>query len=302
MNRKPLWRISVFTTLEAEDAVAEWLGNLLGESASSYHDLETRCSQVSVYRQSHAGPAGKLRRILQAGLEHLRTCGLDTGPGTIQIRRIRHEDWAESWKRHFKPIEIGRRLLIKPSWSRRRPKPDQQVVVLDPGLSFGTGQHPTTAFCLTEVARLVKNAPARSFLDIGTGSGILAIAAARLNYQPIWAFDFDPEAVRMARANAQTNKVEEKIRLTRGDITRLPARPARRYDLVCANLISTLLLAERKRIIGLLNQGGTLVLAGILKTEFPAVRAAYEAAGGVLARTGARNEWHSAAFHFAKKV
>jgi ribosomal protein L11 methyltransferase len=302
MKRKPLWRISVITTLEAEDAVAEWLGHLLGESASSYHDWETRCSQVSVYRQSHPGPAAELRRTLKAGLEHLRACGLELGPASIQIRRIRHEDWAESWKRHFKPIEIGRTVLIKPSWSRRRPKPDQQVVVLDPGLSFGTGQHPTTAFCLAEVARLVKNAPPRSFLDIGTGSGILAIVAARLNYQPIWAFDFDPEAVRMARANAQTNQVEKKIRLTRGDLTRLPARPARRYDLVCANLISTLLRAEQKRILSLLNQGGTLVLAGILKAEFPAVRAAYQAAGGVLIRTEARNEWQSATFHFAKKV
>jgi ribosomal protein L11 methyltransferase len=219
--------------------------------------------------------------------------------GTIQIRRVRWEDWAESWKRHFKPLEIGRSLLIKPSWSRRRPKQPQSVVVLDPGLSFGTGQHPTTAFCLGEVARHVRKGAARSFLDIGTGSGILAIAAAKLNYQPVAAFDFDPDAVRIARANAKSNRV--KIRLARADVTRLPLRPARQYDLVCANLVSTLLVAERKRIISRLNKDGTLVLAGILKTEFPAVQAAFAAAGLVLIRSQSRRDWRSGAFRFQKK-
>jgi ribosomal protein L11 methyltransferase len=281
--------------------VAELLTGLLGEVATSYFDLENQFSRVSVYRKQAPAPGGKLRRSLQVGLDRLRTCGLELGAGTLQIQRIRHEDWAESWKRHFKPLEIGGSLLIKPSWSRRRPKKQQQVVILDPGLSFGTGQHPTTSFCLGEVARPVKNGTVRSFLDIGTGSGILAIAAAKLNYDPIWAFDFDPEAVRIARFNAATNKVEKKIRLTRGDITKLPGRAARRYDLVCANLISTLLIAERKRIIGLLNKGGTLVLAGILKTEFSLVQAAYEGLGWMLIRTESKNEWQSAAFHFAKK-
>jgi len=171
-------------------------------------------------------------------------------------------------------------------------------VVLDPGLSFGTGQHPTTSFCLKEVARCVKKGTPGSFLDIGTGSGILAIAAAKLNYQPVHAFDFDAEAVRIARENAKNNHV--KIGLSRGDVTRPPRRPGRRYDLVCANLISTLLVAERERIIARLNQGGTLVLAGILKTEFHTVQAAYEAAGLVLGRSEARKEWQSGAFQFTK--
>jgi len=300
MKRQPLWRISVVTTPEAEDAVAELLGRLLGEGASSYYDVENQSSQVSVYRPQAPPSSARLRQALKTGLQRLRDCGLEPGWGTVTLRRVRHEDWAESWKRHFKPIEVGRSLLIKPSWSRRRPKPRQQVVVLDPGLSFGTGQHPTTASCLKEVTRHVGKGASRSFLDIGTGSGILAIAAAKLNYQPVRAFDFDPDAVRIARENAKNNGVN--LRLTRADVTRLPRRPARRYDLVCANLISPLLVAERKRIISLLNQGGTLVLAGILKTEFSAVQAAFEAAGGVLQRTESRQEWQSGAFHFAKKA
>jgi len=300
MKRKPLWRISVVTTREAEDALSEWLGALLGTGASSYYDVESDSSRVSVYLATAPPPGPKLRRTLKAGWQHLRDSGIDPGLGTIKIERVRHEDWAESWKRHFKPIEIGRSLLIQPSWSRQRPKPHQQVVILDPGLSFGTGQHPTTSFCLKEVARHVNKEAPRSFLDIGTGSGILAIAAAKLDYAPVQAFDFDPEAVRIARENTKINGV--KIRLARGDVTRLPRRPARTYDLVCANLISTLLVAERKRIIGLLNKDGTLVLAGILKGEFPAVAAAFAALGWGLVKTESLREWQSGAFQFTKKV
>ena len=301
MKQKLLWRISVATHPEAEDAVAELLGALLGESATTYFDLETQTSLVSVY-QPDTAPHASLRQEIKTGLSQIQACGLNPGASAIKIQKVRPEDWAESWKRHFKPIEIGRTLLIKPSWSRQKPKKHQEMVVLDPGLSFGTGQHPTTSFCLGEIARHVHKKPAGSILDIGTGSGILAIAAAKLGFSTIFAFDFDPEAVRVARANAQINQVPNKIQLALGDVTKLPLRPAQRYDLVCANLISNLLLAEQKRIIAQLNQGGTLVLAGILKTEFPAVQTAFATAGLTLARTQARKEWQSGAFVRTKKV
>jgi len=298
---KTLWRISVATSLEAEEAVAELLAEVLGENASCYFDLERQASLVSVYRQQPQAPDASLRRNLRNGLARIQNCGLNAWPGKITIQRVKPEDWAESWKRHFNPMEIGDSLLIKPSWSRRRPKRGQAVVILDPGLSFGTGQHPTTSFCLGEVARHAGNDAVRSFMDIGTGSGILAIAAAKLHYQPIFAFDFDPESVRVARANAESNDVFKKIKLVRADATRLALRPERRYDLVCANLISNLLVAERQRIIAQLNQGGTLVLAGILKTEFEMVRAAFAGLGWELVRTEARKEWQSGAFRSEKK-
>src|SRR5208337_4372949 len=126
-----------------------------------------------------------------------------------EIAKVKREDWAESWKKHFKPLEIifrrdefhespkkenqfklgtrpsersAKSLLVKPSWSKKRPRKNQAVVILDPGLSFGTGQHPTTAFCLRELVRCGKIETRRSFLDIGTGSGILAIAARKLGF------------------------------------------------------------------------------------------------------------------------
>ena len=146
------------------------------------------------------------------------------------------------------------------------------MVVLDPGLSFGTGQHPTTAFCLRQLVARRRPGEAQSCLDIGTGSGILAIAAAKLGYAPVDAFDFDPEAVRIARANARRNGVAARIRFSRQDLTKLPRRSARKYSLVCANLISSLLLAERERILARLQPDGVLVVAGILKEEFAQVQ------------------------------
>ena len=173
--------------------------------------------------------------------------------------------------------------------------------MLDPGLSFGTGQHPTTAFCLRELARCGKIKTHRSFLDIGTGSGILAIAAAKLGYAPVHALDFDPEAVRIARANARANGVHKQLRITRGDVAKLPILPARQYDLICANLISTLLIAERRRMVNRLRPGGTLVLAGILKSEFSRVQRIFEKLGLKLAIKDSRNEWRSGSFSFRQR-
>jgi len=172
------------------------------------------------------------------------------------------------------------------------------VVILDPGLSFGTGQHPTTSFCLNELVRVRKNGTPQSFLDIGTGSGILAIAAAKLGYQPVHAFDFDPESVRVARENARKNRVDAKVRLTRGDVTKLPLKPARQYDLVCANLISNLLIAEKRRIVNRLKPDGTLVLAGILTVEFGEVERAFAGLKLKLAAKRVENEWCSGSFCF----
>ena len=203
-------------------------------------------------------------------------------------------------------MEIGKTLLVKPSWSKKRPRKNQAVVILDPGLSFGTGQHPTTSFCLNEICRVgavrqqlsQRLDTTKSFLDIGTGSGILAIAAAKLGYQPVHAFDFYPESVLVARENISKNRVDGQLKLTRGDITKLPLQPARQYDLVCANLISNLLIAERLRIVNRLKPDGTLVLAGILATEFAEVERAFADMKLRLASRRVENEWCSGSFCF----
>jgi ribosomal protein L11 methyltransferase len=301
-TRKPLWKLSVATTLEAEDAVAELLGEIFGCPASSFFDTEKKISRVTVFTTDRVSPQSQA--TLREGLSRIKNCGLEIGLGKIFISKVRREDWAESWKRHFKPIEIGDSLLVKPGWSKKRPHKGQAVVILDPGLSFGTGQHPTTLYCLEEIVRhsdtntsrgtSAKNG--RSFLDIGTGSAILAIAAAKLGYRPILAIDFDPEAVRMARANARANDVLKKIIIIHSDAAKLPIKSLKRFDVICANLISDVLVKERRRIVAELNQNGVLVLSGILKTEFSAVQKKFEESGLKLIRSRSKKEWRSGSF------
>jgi len=310
---KTLWRISVTTTLEAEEAVTELLGEIFGQPASSHFNVETLVSVVSIFAPQKTIMAGESRGQVSAGLKRIKSCGLNIGSGKIKTAKVRREDWAESWKRHFKAIEIGDTLLIKPSWIKRKPRKNQAVVILDPGLSFGTGQHATTSFCLHQIVAAVGRPPqtpkeskdtalcrgaatTKSFLDIGTGSGILAIAAAKLGYQPVRAFDFDPECVRVASANANVNAVAGKIKITQDDVTKQPMRPSRRYDLVCANLISNLLIAERRRIVAQVKPGGTLVLAGILKSEFAQVQTAFEGLGLKFVAGKNEKEWRSGSF------
>jgi ribosomal protein L11 methyltransferase len=298
---KSLWRVSVVTTPEAEDAVSELLGAVLGRPVSSYFNLETGASTVTVYCEQKPAFFPAVRETILAGMRQIKNCGLKIGSKKVILSKVRREDWAESWKRHFKPIEIGNVLLVKPSWSKKPPRKNQAVVVLDPGLSFGTGQHPTTAFCLRALVRHRKNRPRWSFLDMGTGSGILAIAAAKLGYSPVYAFDFDPEAVRVACANARANGVQKKLRIARADVTKLPVHPARQYDLICANLITTLLISGRRRLVAQLNRGGTLVLAGILKPEFSQVQKVFAEFGLKLAARKTEKEWCSGSFCFAQK-
>ena len=296
MHSRPLWRISVATAPEAEEAVTEMLENAFGLPAASFTDCDARRTMVTVFQPKKPNRPRATRAELMAAMERIKALGLRVGPSKISVAKVRPQDWAESWKRHFRPIDVGATLLVKPSWSKRCPRPGQAVVVLDPGLSFGTGQHPTTAFCLRQLAARRKSGQPQSFLDLGTGSGILALAAAKLGYTPVDALDCDPEAIRIARANASKNRLSGRIHFILQDLTKLPRRWAGKYALVCANLVSTLLLNEREVILARLHSAGLLVVGGILKTEFPLVQKSYEAAGLRLVASRTEKEWKSGTF------
>lgn len=296
MKKGILRHVSIVTSPEAEEAVAEFLERLTGMGASVYFDHETRVSTVSVFIPGAAAVEESARKNIWKGLRAIADCGLDIQPARIHIRPVKDSEWRESWKEHFQPIEIGSRLLIRPSWSKRRARPNQRVVVLDPGLSFGTGQHPTTAFCLEQLGALNRKGAPQAFLDIGTGSGILAIAAAKLGYGPIHALDSDPDAIRIARRNALRNRVADRVRFSRKELARLPLAGGRGYDVVCANLADLLLIEQHRRIIKSLRPRGNLVLAGILAAQFDSVRAVYENAGLKLQCAKGKGEWRSGLF------
>lgn len=296
MKRETIWKTSIATTAEAEDAVTELLATHVAPSPSAYTDVETSVTTVSAYATKPPTNIAATKAALAAGLKQLKHFGLSVGSGRINFVKLPRENWADSWKRHFPALEIGKALLVKPSWIKRKLKPGQKLVVLDPGLSFGTGQHPTTGFCLREIARFAKAEKPRSFLDMGTGSGILAIAAVKLGYEPVEAFDFDPQCVKVSHDNARRNSVEKQIRITQADLTKLPRRATKQYDFVCANLLANLLIAERDRILARVKPDGVLVVAGILKREFSEVQSVYEGAGWQLVASKIEKEWRSGTF------
>src|SRR5687767_2249481 len=144
MKSDDLCRISIATQAEAEEAVAELLQRIFLRPPSIYINTRSGRTVVSVYLAQRTVWTKPNRAKIRAGLQHIKQSGLNIGRADLKITAIQRQDWAESWKRHFRPLAVGSALLIKPSWSKRRPRPGQAVVILDPGLSFGTGQHPTT--------------------------------------------------------------------------------------------------------------------------------------------------------------
>jgi ribosomal protein L11 methyltransferase len=286
-----MWQVSITTSAAREEAVAGLLEDTFHLSAAAYEDARTGQQTVTIYPSSLRATPRQARAGLRRALR-----GLWAGRAGILIKKLRRENWAESWKRHFKPVEIGRALLIKPGWSRRRARPGQRVVRLDPGLSFGTGHHATTAFCLEQLAACRRPGAGQSFLDMGAGSGILAIAAAKLGYSPVQAFDCDPEAIRVSRANARRNRVPGRVRPRRLDLTRLPARSRGRWDVICANLTADLLSSQAGKICARLKPGGQLIVAGMLRSEFCQIRDKFATFGLTLAGNEVNEGWHSGRF------
>jgi ribosomal protein L11 methyltransferase len=286
-----MWQVSIATGAEGEEAVSQLLERTFRQSPSVFRDEKTGGIVVTSYPKRLPQAKRALGEALKLGLAGLRQFGLDPGPGRISIQPLPRRNWSQSWKRHFKPIDIQGKLLLKPSWSRRRPLPGQKVVILDPGLSFGTGHHPTTLYCLQQLVRCRKPGTAQSCLDVGTGSGILAIAAAKLGYDPVVAFDCDPESLRVSRQNVKRNKV--KIRLGRGELGRMPRWARQRYDFVCANLACDLLLADVEVLRRVLKPGGKMAVAGILGREFAKIRQRFGESNLTFEKTGVNKEWKS---------
>ena len=188
-------------------------------------------------------------------------------------------------------------FLVKPSWIHRKPSRGVHEIILDPGLSFGTGHHATTRFCLEQIATLARQGRSLSLLDLGTGSGILAIGAAKAGLSPIRAVDNDPVAVEVAKANADVNSVARQIQFAKSDVSRLSLTPAKTYGVVCANILAVVLEAHATQIAAQVAPGGSLLAAGILTAQFTAVQRAFERNHLKLSTTVTRKEWTSGVFH-----
>ncbi len=262
--------------VDAGDDALEALTNFLWEQGAVGVVEEAAAGEAPRVRAFFpaTGPDDALAARVDAYLEGLQALGVAAGP-RARVAPLADTDWTAAWREHFRPVAVGRALLVTPPWETPPPG-DRVVLVIEPGRAFGTGYHGTTAGCLELLEALVAGAPPARAIDLGTGSGILAIAAARLGVAGVLACDTDPDAVAAAAVNAERNGVAGRVRAVVADAATLAAEPA---PLVLANLLAAAHRALAPRYRALVTAGGALVAGGLLDGEADDVAAALAAHG-----------------------
>ena len=214
------------------------------------------------------------KQRIQEGLWHLSQISPIPEP---VFRVVAESDWAEAWKEHYHVLHLGRRFVIKPSWRDYEAQPNEIVIELDPGMAFGTGLHPTTQLCLTALENYLQ--PNSRVLDLGAGSGILAIGAARLGAGSIKAIDIDPLAVKAAAENVKANGVEQLVEVAAGSLQEAAANGAT-YDLIIVNILARVIIQLCEEGLGkIVRPGGLAIFAGLIDTQEQGVREALQAQG-----------------------
>jgi ribosomal protein L11 methyltransferase len=227
------------------------------------HPASFSTGTVRVKGYLPAAAAGKLEKV-RAALTQLAV-------EPLAVRELPETDWLELWRSHYTTFRVGERLVIRPPWEDYEPAPEDLVITLDPGMAFGCGTHPTTQLCLELLERAVR--PGVVVYDVGTGSGILAIAAARLGAARVVAVDDDEIAVRVARENVARNGVEAVVGVVQGDLLRGLAEPA---DVIVANIVAGVIIDFAPAAARHLRPGGSFIAGGIAAPREVEVKAALE--------------------------
>jgi ribosomal protein L11 methyltransferase len=262
-------------TVDAGDGATEGLTNFLWELGAVGVVEETLMDAPARLRAFFPAVASTtLVASVDAYLDGLRTLGFAAGRRAT-VQPVADADWSVAWREHFRPIAVGRGLTVAPPWEVPGPS-DRLVLTIEPGRAFGTGHHGTTAGCLELLEALAAAGPPARAIDVGTGSGILAIAAARLGVHDVLACDTDPDAVAATLANAARNGVAERVHAFVADAASLAVAPG---PLVLANLLASAHRALASSYRRLVDDGGRIVLGGLLDAETDEVVSALAAHG-----------------------
>jgi len=267
----------------------EGVSNFLTEhEATGIEELEGDLQLVKL--RTYFREDGKERKVLQAlhrYLKSLEKIAPGNPPARIKMASIPEQDWGENWKRFFRPIHVTPKFVVKPPWSRIRLKREQIPIEITPGMAFGTGTHATTILSIQALEEGIKKRDL-SVLDVGTGSGILSIVAAKLGAKEAWGIDIDRMAVENARENVEKNHVSDVVKIKRGGIGSLH----KKFDIIVANIDLKSLRKMRKPLLTHLKDKGLLILSGILVEEKERIRLHYLETGHLRwVKTTQEGEW-----------
>ena len=265
-------QVKLDVDLEAVEPVCDLLArHVYGSVVVEQNSIGHLAGEAEVSRFSQAAKVSgyvPLNREFERTRQHIELAAALLGQlrpiGPPEWSEVREEDWATSWKEHYHVLRVGQRIIIKPSWEEYKAESNEAVVELDPGMAFGTGLHPTTQLCLQQLERRM-GAGAR-VLDVGTGSGILAIAAMRLGAESVLALDTDPVAVKAARANVRQNGLAKSVRVRRGSLNVLSRERVSpgAFDIVVANIVAAVITDLASGLVECLRPGGVLITSGII--------------------------------------
>ena len=209
---------------------------------------------------------------------------------SLQERVLDQADWRDAWKQHFQVLHIGKRIVVVPTWQDYQPRKLDVVIALDPGMAFGTGYHPTTRMCLELLEELVR--PGMNVLDLGCGSGILSIAAAKLGAHSVLGLEVDPVAAQVAVSNVRLNKVARTARVSPGTLPH-PDISANSFDVAVANISARVISSLASQLVEVVRPGGTLVVSGVLSDKRAIVAERLREAGALVERSCAEGDWVS---------
>jgi ribosomal protein L11 methyltransferase len=236
--------------------------------------------------KSYFADGSDMERILSDlddSLHMLSEIGIDTGNPKVELKDVDDEDWADEWKKYFKPIRISERLTIKPTWEEYSPLADEIIIEIDPGMAFGTGTHETTSLCLRTLEHVIRGG--EDVIDVGTGSGILSIAAIKLGAKHVLALDLDPVAVSSAKENALLNGLQDNITVKESDLLKVIESADKKLgiklpvQIVVANILAEIIIHFVDDVFHALQSGGTYIASGIIMAKETMVEEAMTKAG-----------------------
>ena len=254
---------------------------------------------VTVYLPENAQGLENLEAV-KLELKALKARDYDNKFGRLEyeLKNVKEEDWANNWKQYFKPLCVGEKLLIKPSWEQVSPDEQRKILEIDPASSFGTGQHNTTQLCLELLEKNLSNGD--KLLDLGCGSGILSIAALLLGASSAYAVDIDENSVKIAAENAEKNHIPTDVYTAKcGNIiddSDFTAAIGTEYDIVCANIVADVLIGMSDKFAGFLKENGKLIISGIIDSRKDEVLDVIKAKGFELTEIREKEDWVAASF------